>query len=44
MLQEEEKDSMQHHFVQFENAEVTTRIGLVQGKPDMKIVPPQNTQ
>ena len=42
MIQKEEKESVRHRFLQFENAEVTKRIP--QGKPDFKLVPPQNTQ
>ena len=44
MLQQEKKESVRHRFIQFENSEVTTRIGLPPGKPDFKLVPPQNTQ
>ena len=35
---------MRYRFLQFENAEVTKRIGLPPGKPDFKPVTPQNTQ
>ena len=44
MIQKEEKKSVRHRFLQFENAGVTKRIGLHPGKPDFKVVPPQNTQ
>ena len=44
MTKEEEKESMLHRFLQFENAKVTERIGLLNGKPDVKPVYPQNTQ
>ena len=35
---------MRDRFLQFENADVTKRIGLLRGKPDMKPVAPQDTQ
>ena len=41
MIQEYEKESMRHHFYQFDYAEVTKRIGLLYGKPNMKSVPPE---
>ena len=44
MIQEEDKESVQHRFLQFEKTEVNKRIGLPPGKPDFKILPPQNTQ
>ena len=44
MIQIEEKESVRHRFLQFENAEVTKRIRLPPGKPIFKLVPPQNTQ
>ena len=44
MIQKEEKESMRHRFLQFENAEVTKCIRLLHKKPEMQSVPPQNTQ
>ena len=44
MMQEEEMESVRLRFLQFINAEVTKRIGLPPCKPDLKLVPPQNTQ
>ena len=44
MIQEEDQESVRYRFLQFENAEVTKRIGLPPGKPDFKPVTPQNTQ
>ena len=44
MIEEEEKESMRHRLLQFESAEVTERIGLLHGKPDLKPVPPPNTK
>ena len=44
IIQEEEQESLRHHFLQFESAEVAKRIGLFHRKPDMKFVPPQSTQ
>ena len=44
MIQEEEKENMQHRFLQFENAEVTERIGFLHGKTDIKTIHPKNTQ
>ena len=43
MIQEEEKESVRHRFLQFKNAEVTKCVGLAPGKPDLKLVPPQTT-
>ena len=44
MIRKEEKESMQRRFLQFKNAEVLKHTELLHGKPDMKPVPPQNTQ
>ena len=44
MIQEEEKESMRDRLLQFENAEITKRIGLLPSKPDFKPIPPKNTQ
>ena len=41
MIQEGEKESVRHRFLQFENAEVTNRIGPPPGKPDFKLIPPK---
>ena len=44
MIQYEEKESVRHHFLKFENAEVTKRTELPPGKPEFKLVPPHYTQ
>ena len=43
MIQEEEKENMQHRFILFENAEVTERIGFLHGKTDIKPIYPKKT-
>ena len=44
MIQEEEKENVRHGFLQFENEEVTKRIGLPPDIPDFKLALPQSTQ
>ena len=43
-MHEEDKTSMGHHFLEFQNDEVTKSIGLFYGNPDMKPFPPLNKQ
>ena len=43
-IQEKKKENVRQRYLQFENGEVTKRIGLPHSKPKFKQVPTQSTQ